>query len=411
LAIFIVGGLFVATQYVAYQLNFAAFLGKPAAKILVPIYNPINLLVWTIKYYSKYPACFDVAVYISLFGMITGFAAMALVSIVILRHGKTTDTHGTARWASKREVKKMGFGNKGGVVLGKLPGLGILTHHGPEHIFLSAPTRSGKGVSFIIPTLFSWGESVVVLDLKKENWAISAGFRSKFSHVICFDPTSTDGACWNPLLEVRKGKHELQDTQNIVDILIDPNGNKKNLNHWDNTAHSLLVAAILHVLYVEQDKSLSGVANFLSNPKRGILDTLNHMKNTPHIDGTPHSIVASIAQEMLNKSADELSGVISTAATSLKLYRDPLIARNTAKSDFAINDLMNAKYPVSLYLVVPAGDIARVTSLNRLMINMICRKLTGVTIGKNGSPWSCPLKTIPLLFLIMPHKFSRRQHF
>ena len=311
---------------------------------------------------------------------------MTLASIIILRHGKTTDTHGSARWALRREIKKMGFGNRDGVVLGKVPGLGIITHNGPEHIFLSAPTRSGKGVSFIIPTLFSWRESVVVLDLKKENWAVSAGFRSKFSHVICFDPTSNDGACWNPLLEVRRGARELQDTQNIADILIDPNGSKKNLNHWDNTAHSLLVVSILHVLYAEQDKSLSGVANFLANPNRGVVDTLVYMKKTHHIDGAPHPIVASIAQEMLNKSPDELSGVVSTAATCLKLYRDPVIARNTAKSDFTINDLMNAKYPVSLYLVVPAGDIGRLTSLNRLIINMICRKLTGVAIGADGSP-------------------------
>jgi type IV secretion system protein VirD4 len=148
----------------------------------------------------------------------------------------------------------------------------------------------------------------------------------------------------------------------------------------------LLVASILHVLYAETDKTLSGVANFLADPGRDIIKTLHYMKNTLHLKNQPHPVVASAAQEMLNKSDPELSGVLSTAMSFLGLYRDPILARNTAKSDFKINDLMNANYPVSLYLVVPAGDLDRLISLNRLIINMICRRLTEVAIGATGSP-------------------------
>ena len=386
LVLFVLGSLFVATEYVAYNLGFNPGLGTPATKFIIPIYNPLAIIGWTVKYYHKHALVFDTALYICAGGLINGFIVMVLASIVLLRHGKVTDTHGTARWGVKKEVKKMGFNQQNGVILGKFLGVGILAHNGPEHILLNAPTRSGKGVGFIIPTLFSWNSSVVVLDIKKENWSITSGFRQQFSHVICFDPTSLKGACWNPLLEVRKGINEVKDVQNIADILVDPNGRGKARDHWAQTGHALLVATILHVLYAEPDKTLSGVANFLANPNRDIIKTLHYMKTTLHLKNQPHPVVASAAQEMLNKSDTELSGVLSTAMSFLGLYRDPILARNTAKSDFKINDLMNSNYPVSLYLVVPAGDLDRLISLNRLIINMICRRLTEVAIGATGSP-------------------------
>ena len=79
---------------------------------------------------------------------------------------------------------------------------------------------------------------------------------------------------------------------------------------------------------------------------------------------------------MLNKSENELSGVFSTAMACLGLYRDPVVARNTAESDFRIADLMNGDAPASLYLVVPPSDLARTRPLIRLVLNQIGRRLT-----------------------------------
>lgn len=383
LILFVIGSFVVATQYVAYKLGFNASLGTPIIEWIIPWYSPLMIIKWLIKYYYGVPLIFKTALYIVVIGTFSGIVLIAHLSIFF---NQVSNNYGTARWALKKEIKLMGFNNQEGVVLGKFKGAGLLAHNGPEHILLNAPTRSGKGVGVIIPTLLSWASSVVVLDLKKENWAVTSGFRQKFSHVICFDPTSQDGSCWNPLLEVRRGVNEVKDVQNIADILVDPNGSSRGRDHWAQTGHALLVATILHVLYAESDKTLSGVASFLADPKRDIIKTLEYMKTTIHRDGKTHPIVASAAQEMLNKSENELSGVLSTAMSFLGLYRDPIVARNTQKSDFKINDLMNAACPVSLYLVVPAGDIDRLTALNRLMINMICRRLTEVAIGAAGSP-------------------------
>jgi type IV secretion system protein VirD4 len=259
----------------------------------------------------------------------------------------------------------------------------LLRHNGPEHCFVFAPTRSGKGVGIVIPTLLSWRASVLVYDMKRENWDITAGWRKQFSHVLRFEPTAAFSVRFNPLLEVRKGENEVRDVQNIADILVDPDGSKDRMDHWEKTGHSLLVGAILHVLYAEPDKTLTGVAKFLSDPDRPFFKTLNHMLQCRHLGDRVHPVVASAARELLNKSENELSGVLSTAMSFLGLYRDPIISRNTAVSDFTIVDLMNAKNPVSLYIVVPPSDADRTRPLIRLMLNQIGRRLTE-SMGQDG---------------------------
>ena len=216
----------------------------------------------------------------------------------------------------------------------------------------------------------------------------TAGWRSRFSHCLLFNPTDAKSAAYNPLLEVRRGAHEVRDVQNIADILVDPEGALEKRNHWEKTSHALLVGAILHVLYAGEDKTLRGVANFLSDPASPFELTLHRMMTTPHLvneeGGGPHPVVASAAREVLNKSDNERSGVLSTAMSFLGLYRDPTVAEVTSRCDWRIADLIAAEHPVSLYLVVPPSDISRTKPLIRLILNQIGRRLTESLDGSDG---------------------------
>jgi type IV secretion system protein VirD4 len=272
-------------------------------------------------------------------------------------------------------VRRAGLLGPDGVVLGRLDG-SYLRHNGPEHVLCFAPTRSGKGVGLVIPTLLTWPYSTIVHDIKGENFHLTSGFRAKFGSVLLFDPTNPASAAYNPLLEIRKGDYEVRDAQNIADILVDPEGALERRNHWEKTSHSLLVGAILHVLYAEADKTLAGVANFLSDPSREIEVTLNAMLATPHLGERVHPVVASAARELLNKSENERSGVLSTTMSFLGLYRDPVVAKVTGRSDWRIRDLVDGDRPISLYLVIPPSDIARTKPLMRLVLNQIGRRLT-----------------------------------
>lgn len=295
------------------------------------------------------------------------------------RQRRNVTTYGSAHWASDRETAAAGLYSDGGIFLGRARER-YLRHDGPEHVMAFAPTRSGKGVGLVVPTLLGWSGSTVIHDIKGENWQLTAGWRMRFSHCLLFNPTDARSARYNPLLEVRRGADEVRDVQNIADILVDPEGALDRRNHWEKTSHSLLVGAILHILYADADKTLSRVATFLSDPQRPFVATLRVMMTTNHL-GTPeapavHPVVASAARELLNKSENERSGVLSTAMSFLGLYRDPTVAAVTAASDWRIADLVEGDHPVSLYLVVPPSDISRTKPLIRLVLNQIGRRLT-----------------------------------
>ncbi|BBB08446.1 conjugal transfer protein TraG [Sphingopyxis sp. EG6] len=374
-----------ATQYVAWSLGFQAQLGAPWFVLLgVPIYYPPAFFWWWYFYDAYAPEVFAKGGMIAASG---GFIAVAVaigMSVWRAREAKNAATYGSARWAEKEEVKSAGLLNPDGVVLGRYD-RDYLRHDGPEHVLCFAPTRSGKGVGLVVPSLLTWPGSAIVHDIKGENWQLTAGFRARHGRVLLFDPTNPKSSAYNPLLEVRRGEWEVRDVQNIADILVDPEGSLEKRNHWEKTSHALLVGAILHVLYAEDDKTLAGVAAFLSDPKRPIESTLDAMMKTSHLgEAGPHPVIASAARELLNKSDNERSGVLSTAMSFLGLYRDPVVAEVTRRCDWRINDMVGGKLPTTLYLVVPPSDINRTKPLIRLILNQVGRRLTEDLQAKAG---------------------------
>ncbi|ESQ97708.1 conjugal transfer protein TraG [Stutzerimonas chloritidismutans AW-1] len=380
----VIAGVWSATQWTAAALGYQVRLGSPWFDCFgTPIYHPWRLFDWWFFFGAYAPHIFDTG------GAIAAASGMVAVGVAIAmsvwraRQSRQVTTYGSARWAQVDDIRKAGLDRAAGVFLGLYDDQ-YLRHEGPEHVLAFAPTRSGKGVGLVVPTLLSWPASAVIHDIKGENWNLTAGWRSRFSHCLLFNPTDPHSAAYNPLLEVRRGAHEVRDVQNIADILVDPEGALERRNHWEKTSHALLVGAILHVLYAGEDKTLRGVANFLSDPACPFEVTLNRMMTTRHLGAGTHPVVASAAREVLNKSDNERSGVLSTAMSFLGLYRDPTVAEVTSRCDWRIADLIAAEHPVSLYLVVPPSDINRTKPLIRLILNQIGRRLTESLDGSDG---------------------------
>ena len=346
------------------------------------------------EWHAARPDIVRTGVFVALAGSLLALFAFAGGLLLKSRRGTgLSGLHGTAHWATPREIARTGLlpdsdGAGDGVYVGGWadPGgkLHYLRHRGPEHVLAFAPTRSGKGVGLVLPTLLSWPHSVVVYDPKGEAWALTSGWRQRHANqlVLRFDPASPDpgGAAFNPLAEIRlRTPREVGDAQNVATILVDPDG-KGLKGHWEKTSQALLSGAILHCCYaVEREErraaTLADVQALFSDPERAIDDVLAQMLTYEHVRGAPHPMVAQEARTMLNKEDKELSSVVSTAVSYLTLYRDPIIAANTSRSDFKIKDLMHHDKPLSLYVVVQPPDADRLRPLVRLLVTQITRGL------------------------------------
>ena len=378
----VITGVWGATQWAAAALGYQVRLGSPWFDFLgASIYHPWKLFEWWFFFGAYAPEVFDTG------GAIAGASGMVAVGVAIAmsvwrsRQARLVTTYGSARWASAQDIRKAGLTQPAGVFLGQHDHQ-YLRHEGPEHVLTFAPTRSGKGVGLVVPTLLSWPASAVIHDIKGENWSITAGWRSRFSHCLLFNPTDAKSAAYNPLLEVRRGAHEVRDVQNIADILVDPEGALEQPLGEDFARTAGRGHPACAVCGRGQDAA--GRCQFLSDPASPFKLTLHRMMTTPHLGDGPHPVVASAAREVLNKSDNERSGVLSTAMSFLGLYRDPTVAEVTSRCDWRIADLIAAEHPVSLYLVVPPSDISRTKPLIRLILNQIGRRLTESLDGSDG---------------------------
>jgi type IV secretion system protein VirD4 len=391
------------------------------------LYAPWQWLVWWSEWHQV--AAFQL-VWETCAGLVlvplVALAGIAVGAIVIARHtltGRSADLYGSARWATTSDLirAKLLAGllarlirkRRVGIILGAWRGR-YLRDCEPHHVLVVAPTRSGKGIGIVIPTLLTWPHAALIHDIKGENWQLTAGARKRMGHLcLKFDPTDTTGASvkYNPLEQVRlRTVHEAEDVQNIVHMIVDPDGRGLN-DHWVKTGAALLTGTILHLLYAEPNKTLRGLAGFLSDPSRDLITTINLMLGKEHdADGSmawrdyqakptrKHPIVAESMREVLSKSENERSGVFSTVLSFLSLYRDPIVAANTEHSEFKISDLVNHARPVSLYLVVPMASRDRLRPLMRLILNQIVRTLTTTLDYKDGRAVSA--NRHPLLMML-----------
>jgi type IV secretion system protein VirD4 len=404
----IFSGLWLSTQRFAQLCCYSSSLGPVwFERGSTPVYRPWMFLAWAYKFID-WPPVHDYLWQASIwFG---AFSVLAIIVYLLLsffrgRSSGAENLYGTARWATISDLRRNGLLFSSGVICGQSAEARIradassgatryhlrktsrlIGHAGETSTLMVAPSRSGKGVSTVIPTLLSWTGSTIVFDPKAENWHICAGFRSKFSHVLRFSPVLKNSVHFNILDEVRTGENSVRDAEIIADILTAPQDDSsakgENQQHFIDTAKNLLTGAILHVLACPEcpDKSLGGVLDFLSS---SALDAdgnedfgagiCKQMLFCEHLGGV-HSIVTSIANQQLARADRERSSVLSTAVRAVQIFKDPLIRRNTSISDFRLADFAESQSPISLFLTVPYSDIDRLSALLRLLISFVIRR-------------------------------------
>ncbi|WP_120632547.1 type IV secretory system conjugative DNA transfer family protein [Ruegeria sp. EL01] len=332
-------------------------------------------------------------------GGFAGMAPTALILTAFLMNKPKPDLHGKARFAAGRDIKNAGLRSRNGLIVGftgslpsrhygkpvdkkgrlveeggavkvmptgNLTSKSLLTYGGPEHMFLYAPTRSGKGVGVVVPNLLNWPGSAVILDIKKENWTLTAGFRADSGQdVYLFDPLEPSGKThrWNPLSTVRRGgDFQIEDLQRLADLFI-PVQSKDPF--FDRAAQTAFVgvggflAETPHLPFTlgEIFRQLTLTGNVVETFKKRIMDRKDN--------GKPLSWQTEAAlTDFISKSENTFESVKSTITANLGLFANPMLDRATSASDFDFTDLRKKR--MSIYVGITPNNLGRLGPLMNL---------------------------------------------
>ncbi|MFC1659075.1 type IV secretory system conjugative DNA transfer family protein [Pseudomonadota bacterium] len=265
-------------------------------------------------------------------------------------------TFGTAHWAAEREIRKAGLRAKKGLLMGRFRGK-FLIADGFQHSLLFAPTGSGKGVGFVIPNLLFWTDSVIVHDVKLENFGITSGYRKNKlkNKVFCWNPADPDGIthCYNPLdwISPKLGPM-VDDVQKMGNFLLPEQ------EFWQQEGRSLFVGVVLYLL---SDKNRPTTLGEVVRILRSDDVTYNLAVILDTMGNDIHPVSYMNIGSFLQKPDKERGSVLSTAASCLELWANPLVDQATAISHFNLRKFKKEKNTV--YVGVTPDNIARLKPL------------------------------------------------
>jgi len=366
-------GLQAATQFVGWTFAWSPALGSGVrAAPDVTLYPPWRILVWRRQHGSEAPRTFAAATSLIVLSLAGG------LGLGVLLDGEGTAIRRVRGWGGREEARRGGLFAPAGCVLGELKGRLLVTSD-LRPTLVTGGTRTGKGRGHVVPSLLSWTESTLVHDPKGELWQASAGWRTRFSHTLRFDPRDPLAARWNPLAEIHPGPGELAEVQRLVAILSDPGGVRDDEAIWDKSASEILEAVILHVLYVadDQDKTLLKVRELLADLDAAAETMLRTLHRTrADGQGETHPFIRTAVKGYAAMHDRFRTSVQGTARSYLKWLAGDDVERVLSVSDFALGDLMCADAPVSLYVQVAPADAAALKPLVRLLFYAAAQALT-----------------------------------
>jgi type IV secretion system protein VirD4 len=278
--------------------------------------------------------------------------------------------HGDARWATRTEMARAGLFAAQGLFLGRV-GRRYLVLGGQQGVLLSAPPRAEKGTAIVIPNLLFWQGSVLCLDVKMENWTLTAGYRARAGQrCYLFHPLAEDGntAGWNPLTYISSDPNlRISDVQRIAAILYpDVPGTDP---FWPAGARSYFLGVTMYVL--ETPSLPPTLGEVLRQGMASDTEGFGHHWRRI-IEGRQKGRIPLSSQcvralsEIIDLAPVTASSIRKTFTSRLDLFANPLLDRATSRNDFDLRDLR--KRPMSIYLAINPGDLHLLQALLNLFI-------------------------------------------
>lgn len=321
--------------------------------------TPLTILQYG-HYYGDHPAYRK-----SLIGSTaSGFAIIGFFAILAFIP-RSRALHGEAKFASRAEINARGLlSGSGGILMGKVGGK-YISLPGQQGAILSAPPRSGKGVGVVVPNLLNFPGSVIVVDIKRENWEITAGFRQKHGQqVFLFDPLSETGetARWNPLHYVSGDPNiRVNDIQRIAEMLFPAAPGKDSF--WVDSARTLFLGITLYLF--ETPSATTTIGEVLRQGMSGGTTGEGFVAHWKRIiegrktgeNSLSWQCVASIS-DTIDLAPQTASGIRKEFTSKLSLWLNPLLDAATSGNDFDLGDLR--KKPISIYVGVTPDNLERI---------------------------------------------------
>lgn len=333
-------------------------------------------------------------------GLGLAFGLAAIVGLGMARNLRPP-LYGAARWAGEADLRRAGLRAHQGILLGRAGGR-LLTFGGPEHVLLQAPTRSGKGVGVVIPNLLTWPDSVVVLDVKRENWTASAGFRARHGQqVLLFDPLDPQGrtARFNPLGHVdRTDSVAVMDELQKLGVMLFPTPDRAD-PFWAEAARTGFIG--VGALIAETSEAPFSFGEIYRQLTQGDPRTRLPAELVRRAKaGRPiHPGCAAALADFCASSENTFASVRQTLTSRLNLWLNPRVCAATEVSDFDLRDLRDRR--ISLYLGVSPDNLARVAPLYNLLFQQL------IDLNTREPPQGC---RHPIQVLVVLDEFARLGH-